>query len=201
MTHPSFETLLDAARAAHGRHPALHRFCAFPDDVTATTVTPHHIPAADLMARDPLLQTPYLPPLARAFVAAGPHATWRETYRNTGIGDDFLARFGCYCLIGPGGAYQSAQMHAFVVYMPPGLCYPRHHHPGEEMYFVLAGSAEFHRDGAAPEILGPGQGVIHASNQPHAAETLDRPLLAYVIWRSHLGIPPVLTTPAPPARD
>lgn len=35
--------------------------------------------------------------------------------------------------------------------------------------------------------------MVHKSNQLHALETKDQPLMAYVIWRNHLDSKPVLT--------
>lgn len=190
MTRAVWDSLLAAARAAHARHRALAEFCAFPADLAPTGVAPHHIPPADLMCADPDLGTD---PLAQAFVNAARHARWRETYKNTAIGDDFMTRFGCYCLIGAGGAFASRRMNAFVVYMPPGLHYPFHQHPAEELYLVLGGGAEFHRAGSAPQTLHPGDSVFHPGDRPHATTTHDRPLLAYVLWRNHLDTPPAWT--------
>ena len=183
-------TLLDEARTAHAIHPALRDFCPFPDDLTRQEVTPHHINAARLMEAEKGF-TPDA--LGRAFIAASPQAHWRETYKGTDIGQDFLDRFGCYCLIGTGGAYRSDQMAAYVVYMPPGLHYPWHHHPAEELYFVLAGEARFMRGGEPNEVLRAGDSSFHASNQPHGMETGDHPVLAYVLWRNGFATPPVLT--------
>lgn len=191
MTHPAFIRLLNAARAAHATQPQLAGFCAFPDDLAPAPVAPFHIAAADLMAQDRTLAASH--PLAAAFRAAGPQAQWRETYKGTDIGQDFMDRFACYCLIGAGGPWASRQMAAFMVYMPPGLYYPWHHHPAEELYYVLAGEAEFYRDGAAPETLRAGQTSFHAGDQPHAMQTHNHSIMAYVIWRGHLDTPPVLT--------
>lgn len=169
----------------------LTQFCPFPTDLTAQDVTPHRIPVADLFEADPQTH-----PLARAFQAASPAARWRETYKHTDIGADFLDRFGCYAVISAGGdaaPFISQQMNAYVVYMPPGLHYPWHHHPGEELYYVLEGSAEFQRQGQPPEVLGPGGQVAHASNQPHGMTTQGQSVTALVLWRSHLTVLPVWT--------
>lgn len=193
MSRAAFDTLLGEARKVHMAHPALDAFCPFPDDVTAQEVTPYHVPASDLMQAETGLRTHLYGALRDAFVGASPHAHWRETYKNTDIGDDFMARFGCYCLIGEEGPFTSEKMRAWVVYMPPGLHYPWHHHPGEEMYLILAGEAEFLRRGCPGARLGPGDVSEHAANQPHATETHDQPLMAYVVWRNGFGVPPVLT--------
>ena len=188
-----WDHLLGVIRAAHETTPEVAAFCPFPDDIVAQEVTPFTINAADLMAAEQGLFTDHYAAARDAFVAAGPHAMWRETYKGTDIGQDFMDRFACYCLIGEGGAFVSDQMTAYVVYMPAHLHYPWHHHPGEEMYLVLAGEATFMRDGCPDRVLRPGGTSQHASNQPHAMETGAHPVMAYVIWRNGFETPPVLT--------
>ena len=196
MTRAPFDTLLRETRALFARTPALGDFCTLPDALATQPVTPHHIAAATLMERDPALTTtPALAPLRDAFIAASPHAHWRETYKGTRLGADFMDRFACYCLIGGGGAFLSDTMGAYVVYMPAGLYYPFHHHPAEELYFILAGQAEFLMDGAPAKTLAPGEAVFHPSMRPHATRTTDHPFMALVLWRGDMNTKPVLTYP------
>lgn len=192
MTRAVWDNLLAQAKAAHTG--ALADFCDFPDDLSEVPVAPHRIPVADLFENDPAFSG--INGLGAAFLAGSPDATWRETYRGSQIAQDFLDRFGCYCLIGNGGAFASAQMGAFVVYMPTNLDYPWHHHPAEEMYVILAGGAEFECQGQPAKYLRAGEHVIHRSSEPHATRTLDEPLLAYVVWRNHFGIKPIWTEKA-----
>lgn len=194
MTRAPFDTLLAEVRCLHRATPSLTEFCPFPADTKPQPLTPHHIPASDLLQAETALTTARHKPVRDAVIAAAPGAKWRETYKGTDIGEDFLARFGCYSLIGAGGAFQSRQMWAWFVYMPAHLHYPWHHHPGEECYFVLAGEAEFHAEGHASQTLGEGNSSLHASNQPHAMTTHDAPVLAYVIWRNGFDTAPRLTT-------
>ncbi|KMW59339.1 hypothetical protein AIOL_004321 [Candidatus Rhodobacter oscarellae] len=183
MTRAVWDNLLAEARTAH--QGALAAFCPFPDDLKPRDPRPYRIRPAALFEVEALTD-----PLARAYQEASPVAQWRETWKGSDIDATFLDRFGCYCLIGGGGAFMSKSMAAYLVYMPPGLHYPWHQHPAEEIYFVLAGSATFRRAGAAPQVLGPGQHVVHASNQPHATTTLDQPLLAHVLWKGDLTVKP-----------
>lgn len=187
-----WDRLLQAARDAH-QHPDLAAFCAFPDDLVPQDVTAFDIPAARLFLEDAYLVADGDAPLRDAFIACSSLAKWRETYKNTDIGQDFMDRFACYCLIGEGGAFHSDQMLAYMVYMPPHLYYPFHHHPGEELYLTLAGEATFMSEGECDRALQAGQTSQHASNQPHAMETHAHPVMAYVIWRNGFGTPPVLT--------
>lgn len=192
MARDVWNRLLAEVRALHEADATLTAFCPFPQDVIPQEVTYFHIPPQDLMERETGFKDPETP-LRRAFIDAAPLAKWRETYKGTDIGDDFMNRFACYCLIGDGGAFHSDQMAAWVVYMPPYLHYPWHHHPAEEMYRVIGGEGRFMRQGLADEWLTPGDACEHASNQPHALETEGSPIMAYVIWRNGFETPPVLT--------
>jgi mannose-6-phosphate isomerase-like protein (cupin superfamily) len=146
------------------------------------------------MARDAGLGDTFDATLRDALIGVWDQAHWRETYRDTNIGEDFLTRFGCYELAGWEGHFTCQPMRSFLVYSEAGLYYPWHHHPSEEMYVIVAGSALFEAKGREPRVLGPGDAAFHASNQPHAMTTSDKPVLAYVVWRGpDMNIAPVLT--------
>lgn len=193
MPQAVFEELLRELRFAHMASPPMQAFNPFPETVTPQKVVPHHVPAAGLFARESGLTSQRFTALRDAIIAAGPAATWRETYKGTHLGPDFMDRFGCYCIIGQGGPFSAPGYAAFMVYMPAGLDYPDHHHPAEEMYVVLAGQAEFRLAGAAPRIGAPGDHIFHPSMAPHAMTTHEHPVLALVLWRGDLETRPVLT--------
>ena len=58
---------------------------------------------------------------------------------------------------------------------------------------IIAGEAIFEAAGQPARRLSPGDTTFHASNQPHAMTTDDKPVLAYVLWRGDLKTRPVLT--------
>lgn len=193
MTEAAWNRCLARARAAHEAHAELSAFCPFPDDVHPQPVNAHHINAAALFAGDASLVSHRYTSLCAAARSLGDHAAWRETYKETSIGDDFLDRFGCYSLVGQGGAFHSAKMWCWFVYMPAGLWYPFHHHPAEEAYLVIAGGGRFLRAGKPDAPLTEGMLMVHQANEPHALETTDEPILAYVVWRNGFDTAPVLT--------
>ena len=188
-----WSNLLNEVQNLHKSSPDLQAFCPFPSEIAAQKVTPYHIVSSDLLQRESGLFGDQFHSLRDAFIAAAPQALWRETYKDTDIGQDFLERFGCYCLIGDGGAFASESMLAYMVYMPAGLHYPWHDHVAEEIYFVVAGEAEFHRHGEASQTLLAGGSSFHASSQPHAMTTHDHPVLALVLWRNGFDSGPKLT--------
>lgn len=197
VTAPEWRNLFQQAQIAHASHPELSGFCPFPDDTHIQTITPHPIAAARHLEMETGLVGGVLDGLRDACIAAGPLAHWRETYKGTDIGDEFMDKFACYCLIGPNGPFASTSMHAYFVYMPAGLWYPWHHHPAEELYLVVAGEGEFYLDGEAPRTLAAGDSAFHPSGQSHALLTRNCPVLAYVLWRNGFGTPPVLSPGKP----
>ena len=154
---------------------------------------PFHIPSSDLMQNETGWPKGDYAELRDAFILASPHAHWRQTYKGTIIGKKFLNEFGCYGLIGPESPFQSEEIRAWVVYMPRNFYYPWHHHPAEEMYLCLAGEAVFRRENCLDIRLGSGGIMEHKANQSHSMETLEHPIMAYVVWRNEFGTKPVLT--------
>ena len=193
MPYDVWSDILHKLKAAYLRHPKLIQFSEFPNDLEAMPVTPFHTNSSRLLQSETGLRTSDYAALRDALIKATPFAQWREPYKGTSIGQDFMDRFGNYNIIGEGGAFQSRQLWAWVVYMPPNLHYPWHHHPAEEIYLVLAGEAEFMKAGEPNMQLGPGDTSFHASNQPHAMETGDHPVMCLVVWRNDFDVEPVLT--------
>ena len=188
-----WENLLEEARKVHFGNSKLQDFCPFPNDIKKQELKPFHIPASDLMQNETGLLTEDYSELRDAFISASPYAHWRQTYKGTTVGKKFLAEFGCFGLIGPDSPFQSEKIRAWVVYMPKNFYYPWHHHPAEEMYLCLAGEAVFRRENYTDIRLGSGGIIEHSANQSHSMETLEHPIMAYVIWRNDFGTKPVLT--------
>ncbi len=180
---------------AHDQLKALQDFCPFPAILTPQKIAPYHIPAADLMMADTGLFSDRFPGFRDALINAGPIAQWRETYKGARISQDFLDKFACYEILGVDAPFGTTEMRSFVVYQPPGLHYPWHHHPAEELYVVIAGEAEFSIEGEDSRTLRAGETAYHRSDVPHALTAHAHPVMAYVLWRGDLQTKPVLTYP------
>ena len=191
-----FDDLLEQIRLAHSTCDALADFASFADDLDPIALTPNHIPAADALYNETWNEQSKFSDFRDAPRAAGERALWRTTYEGSKIDQDFLDRFACYCVIGEGGAWKSQEMSSYIVYMPPHLDYPFHHHPAEELYVVLEGKAVFEMDGQPGRQVGVGDTIFHPSNAPHATHTAEKSLLAYVVWRNRLNVKPVWTDQA-----
>ena len=183
MTRDPFDTALATARALHAQVPELRNFASWPTDLTSAGLAPRSIPATDLVAD---LVAPTLPlcrPLLDATRALAAHAHWKRTYTEAEVGADFRARYGYFELFGPAGHFHSASLRGYLGFWGAGLHYDWHHHQAEEIYFILAGSAEFHAENQPPVTIGPGQIRQHTAHQPHAMTTHDNPVLTFVLWR------------------
>lgn len=187
------DEILDEIRAMHEASAEMNAFCKFPDQVTHQPVTARHMGAKDHFAREKGLFGDTFGNIKDIFLELGEKAYWRDTYAGTQISDRFMDQFGCYSLIGKNGFFNCTTMNSWMVYMPAGLYYPWHHHPAEEMYLCLAGEAVFKKQGFEDVTLRQGGIAFHQSNQPHAMETLDHPVLCYVVWRNEFTTNPVLT--------
>ena len=185
--------LLEIVKSIHTENSNLQNFCPFPNDIKKQEFQPFYIPASDLLQTDVGLFADDYSELRDAFVLASPNAHWRQTYKGTIVGKRFLNEFGCYGLIGPDSPFHSKKIRAWVVYMPKNFYYPWHHHPAEEMYLCIAGEAVFRRKNFSDTRLKSGGIMEHSANQPHSMETLEHPVLAYVVWRNEFGTKPVLS--------
>lgn len=179
----ALDALLAAARDWHGALPALREFEPWPDDLTYAARAPHPLPVIAHLQADPGTASARSHPLRDALVAAAPHIEWRHTYTEAEVGRDFLNRYGWFELAGPYGHYVSHQCRLTVGYWGPHLNYGWHQHAPEEIYSIVSGRALFRLDGAEDQELGPEQTRLHGSDQPHAMDTHDQPVLAFVMWR------------------
>lgn len=190
---PTMETLMQEVAKLHADHAALAAFCPFPKDVTQQEITPLKVASTDGMLRDARLgDTPYKP-LTDALQACADEVIWLEPYKGTTLFDSHMKDFACFEIIGRNTPLASDHMRSFVIYQPPHQHYPWHHHPAEEIYVVLAGSADFLLEGALTQRLYAGDHAFHPAGRPHALITTDDPVMAYVAWRDDFETFPVWT--------
>ncbi len=56
----------------------------------------------------------------------------------------------------------------------PGVSFPRHHHPGEEIAYVLEGSLEYQIDGRPPVTLKTGEAMFIPAGAIHSAKNAGK---------------------------
>ena len=183
MSASGFTKLLDAVRDLVLETPALRDFAPWPDSPEFVDVPPLAIPAIRLIQQLEARTTEASRPVAEAVAAVAHAAHWQQTYSEAEVGRDFLNRYGWFELLGPSGHFRSDRVRAYIAYWGEALRYPVHLHQAEELYYVLAGAAEFHAQGQPSDLVTPGGTRHHASNQPHAMDTHAEPVLTLVLWR------------------
>ena len=117
--------------------------------------------------------------LARALAALEPALRW---YRRAGAeahGPTFPAGHANAFVVGPGGIADRAGVSVGVSLMAPGLRYPDHSHPPEELYLVLS-PGHWRRSDTGWFEPGPGGTVHNVPDVVHAMRSGAAPLLA--IW-------------------
>lgn len=163
--------------------PTLRDFVAWPDAPRRSRLAPLAIPAIPLIKAMAAPASPRTAPVVAAVKAAAGIANWQQTYTEAEVGRDFLNRYGWFELLGPTGHFLSDTTRAYIAFWGEGLHYPMHLHEAEELYYILAGAAEFHAAGWPSVLVGPEGTRHHASNQPHAMDTHAEPVLTLVLWR------------------
>ncbi|MEL6608886.1 MAG: dimethylsulfonioproprionate lyase family protein [Pseudomonadota bacterium] len=177
------QRLLAAVRKLHETTPDLQAYAPWPADLSPQQVMPTPCPVAQTLGERKLPGTRATRGVIQALRAATPDLEWRQTYSEAEVGAAFLETYGYVELFGPTGHFRSQKLRGYIGFWGPGLTYDWHEHEAEELYFTLSGSAVFCAKGAPNVMMGPGQSRAHSSLQPHLMITLDRPFLAYAIWR------------------
>jgi quercetin dioxygenase-like cupin family protein len=65
--------------------------------------------------------------------------------------------------------------------MEPNARLPEHHHPHQQITWIVSGSMEFNLDGEK-RVLHAGDGVLIPPDTPHGAVILDEPCHAVDAW-------------------
>ena len=156
--------------------------CAHLDDLPKpSAVDPAAVTGALLAARDAL-----------AWGTAYPELAGDSRY------DAFRAAYAYAELVGPRGPIVTDRLSAFITIQGPGVLYPPHAHPAPEVYWVVAGTAQWRRGHEDWVTRPPGSFIFHRSGLPHATRTENEPLLALAFWTDHFDGASVMVGDAAP---
>ena len=121
------------------------------------------------------------PPAVRAltdtFMEIAPFIPWYQ--RPEPDFPDFMRGHANAFIVGPRGVEKRAKTIVGATLMAPGLQYPDHHHPPEELYIALS-DGEWRQDEAAWHSPGLGGLVHNPGNVTHSMRSKSEPLLT--IW-------------------
>jgi mannose-6-phosphate isomerase-like protein (cupin superfamily) len=90
-------------------------------------------------------------------------------------------------LAGPDGMTPQDSIRYGLYLQQPGSFYASHSHEAVEHYLPISGTALWQRGDGSFVARSPGKLITHASFEPHAMRTLDKPLLALWIWTGNLS--------------
>lgn len=125
-----------------------------------------------------------MPELASAFAVVEARLTWGRRRNAEAVGEPFFNGHANATLVGPGGLEQRDDVWVGVTAMAPGIVYPDHDHPPEEVYIALSPGEWWN---AEMDWTEPGPcGIIY--NPPgilHAMRSHAEPFLA--LWFLPLG--------------
>lgn len=140
-----------------------------------------HLAAAMDVARD---GPEPLPGLVDAFAAVEPCLAWQRRRGAEEVEGQFADNHANAVIVGAGGLEERDDVRVGVSLVAPGVVYPRHRHPPEELYVVL--SAGRWRQNDEPWFArGSGELIHNPPNIWHAMRAGDVPLLA--IWCLWMG--------------
>lgn len=92
------------------------------------------------------------------------------------------SRMGVVEFVGPDGMLAHERVRLGLLLQGAGVAYPPHRHAAEELYLVLAGTADWCIDQGKPVSRGPGSFVWHKPGQLHSMRTGSEPMLALWGW-------------------
>ena len=135
-----------------------------------------------------------LPALRPVLAALAPHLVWTRNpnYRARPPHHRFLHRYGYAVILGPDDRHarpliRDDRLALGLLLLGPGNDYPLHHHPAEEIYVPLSGTALWLRGDAPWRAVAPGRPIHHPPDLPHATRTNAAPLIALYLWRGALA--------------
>ncbi|WP_247337021.1 MULTISPECIES: cupin domain-containing protein [unclassified Bradyrhizobium] len=91
------------------------------------------------------------------------------------------------------------EVNQVLVEFGPGISFPKHSHPGEEVVYVVDGSLEYALDGRPPVTLRAGEALFIPAGTPHAVKNVGSgtaaELATYIVEK---GKPLLVLSPTSP---
>ena len=187
------QRLLEAVQAFVADHPStdVRRFqdgiAKWGDDWT--DVTPRYLRAVDTFNETLAFTTSETHELLSLSNAEKASRKWEQSYTKSDnlVDDDMLSGYGFAEVIGKHGPFVSTRVRCGIGVWGANIDYPVHRHNAEEVYVLLAGSAEFQLDdgeSAHVAMRHTGDAVYVPSMLSHGFRTRDEPLVVLYIWQA-----------------
>ena len=137
----------------------------------------HWEPALALSDRQSAAIAEALAPLGELF-----HWVQNPNYTDAAMGDGYMDNYAYANLVGGRSLLGGGDYALGVLLLGPGLTYPPHGHPAEEIYYIVGGTAEWRRGDEPWTKPAPGSLIDHPPGLVHATRTGSEPLLALYFW-------------------
>ena len=182
MKVPKMYQVLEQAKVMWEANSELINFCQIEGSLRSNNLRPTTTIGSSLVTKANYHASKETEPLIRAIKKYANEASWLQTYSTSEVGEDFSNRHCYFELIGPKGHFYAEKMRVFICYWGEYLNYKWHSHEAEEMYYVLGGQATF-RTVNVEKVLKAGDTQFHKSWESHSMDTLEEPILAFILWR------------------
>ena len=177
-------TILQYAQTICNNNVELKNFCQFNVDGTNNNLKPTTTNASSLVSETDFKGSAETLPIIDAVKKHIHKLNWRQTYAISEVGEDFANRHCYFELLGPTGHFYNDAIRGFICYWGEHLNYTWHSHEAEEIYYILGGKALF-KTKTMTQVLEANETQFHKSWESHAMETLEEPLLAFILWRGN----------------
>ena len=120
--------------------------------------------------------------LSTTLGALAPGLSWQRRANAETDGESFYDGHANTTVIGPHGIEPRSDVIIGVSLVAPGVRYPQHNHPPEELYIVMS-EGDWYREGRGWYTPGIGAVVYHQPGITHAMRSSQQPLLAvWCLW-------------------
>ena len=160
-----------------------HEMCNWGEDWQPAT--PRHVPAAHLLACATRKTVAHTRTLTELFARHCAHLHWEQTYtrQDSAVSATLLAGYAFAEIVGKRGPFLSTRVRSGIGVWAPDVVYPRHRHVAEEVYVVLAGSAQFRTGNTPYRTCTAGDVVYVEPDLPHGFRCAAEPVVLFYIWQ------------------
>ena len=184
MKVPKMYQVLEEAKVIWEANSELINFCQIEGSLKSNNLTSTTTAGSSLVTKAVYQASSDTMSLIRAIKNQTHEASWLQTYSTSEVGQDFANRHCYFELIGPKGHFYDEKIRVFICYWGEYLNYKWHSHEAEELYYVLGGQATF-RTMTVEKVLKAGDTQFHKSWESHSMDTLEEPILAFILWRGN----------------
>ena len=107
---------------------------------------------------------------------------WRQSYDSRTMPPGWDNGYGWFNIASPEGPFHADSIRVSAGVWLEGLEYPPHRHPPEEVYFILAGEADFWHEGGKIRRCRAGDRFHNRPGQLHSLSMRESPLMALAFW-------------------